>query len=87
MVNFFRFNIGITLMVSPTYIKNFHFEVHITQTPTKTRNKRATEGFAVVKSSFDLQKDFGDSMVEMVVDNNIRASRHLELFACYFSKI
>ncbi|XXG39972.1 hypothetical protein AAC387_Pa01g0798 [Persea americana] len=55
-------------------------------TPTKTRKKRATEGFAVVKSSFDPEKDFRDSMLEMIVENNIRASRDLEeLLACYLS--
>ena len=32
----------------------------------------------VDKSSFDPQKDFRDSMVEMIVENNIRATRHLK---------
>ncbi|WVY94684.1 hypothetical protein V8G54_033772, partial [Vigna mungo] len=31
------------------------------------------EGFAVVKSSLDPQRDFRESMVEMIVENNIRA--------------
>ncbi|XP_068642728.1 transcription repressor OFP1-like [Aristolochia californica] len=50
------------------------------------RKKSLTESFAVVKSSFDPQKDFRDSMVEMIVENNIRASKDLEeLLACYLS--
>ncbi|WVY92407.1 hypothetical protein V8G54_031495 [Vigna mungo] len=44
------------------------------------------EGFAVVKSSLDPQRDFRESMVEMIVENNIRASKDLEnLLACYLS--
>ncbi|XP_027337655.1 transcription repressor OFP4-like [Abrus precatorius] len=44
------------------------------------------DGFAVVKSSFDPQRDFRESMMEMIVENNIRASRDLEnLLACYLS--
>ncbi|GAU30841.1 hypothetical protein TSUD_267610 [Trifolium subterraneum] len=41
---------------------------------------------AIVKSSFNPQKDFRESMVEMIVENNIRASKDLEdLLACYLS--
>jgi uncharacterized protein (TIGR01568 family) len=41
---------------------------------------------AVVKSSFDPQKDFRESMMEMIVENNIKASKDLEdLLACYLS--
>lgn len=44
------------------------------------------EGFAVVKSSFDPQRDFKESMVEMIMENNIRESKDLEnLLACYLS--
>ncbi|EEF44039.1 transcription repressor OFP2 [Ricinus communis] len=51
-----------------------------------SRNKTLSESFAVVKSSTDPQKDFKDSMVEMIIENNIRASRDLEdLLACYLS--
>lgn len=45
-----------------------------------------SDSFAVVKSSFNPQKDFRESMVEMIVENNIRASKDLEdLLACYLS--
>ncbi|KAJ8550739.1 hypothetical protein K7X08_000109 [Anisodus acutangulus] len=44
------------------------------------------ESFAVVKSSKDPQRDFKESMVDMIVENNIRTSKDLEeLLACYLS--
>ncbi|XP_047956867.1 transcription repressor OFP1-like [Salvia hispanica] len=45
-----------------------------------------TESFAIVKASFDPENDFKESMMEMIVENNIRASNDLEeLLACYLS--
>ncbi|GMJ01635.1 ovate family protein 1, ARABIDOPSIS THALIANA OVATE FAMILY PROTEIN 1 [Hibiscus trionum] len=45
-----------------------------------------SESLAVVKSSFDPQRDFWESMVEMILENNIRTSKELEeLLACYLS--
>lgn len=45
-----------------------------------------SESFAVVKASADPEKDFRESMMEMVVENNIRASKDLEnLLACYLT--
>ncbi|KAL8027015.1 hypothetical protein ABFX02_14G067700 [Erythranthe guttata] len=45
-----------------------------------------SESFAIVKASFDPEKDFRESMMEMIVENNIRASKELEhLLACYLS--
>ncbi|CAN4098676.1 unnamed protein product [Withania somnifera] len=42
--------------------------------------------FAITKASIDPEKDFIESMIEMVVENNIRASKDLEnLLACYLS--
>ncbi|ESQ51553.1 hypothetical protein EUTSA_v10017964mg [Eutrema salsugineum] len=44
------------------------------------------ESFAVMKSSVDPKKDFRESMVEMIEENNIRASKDLEdLLACYLT--
>ncbi|VFQ71147.1 unnamed protein product [Cuscuta campestris] len=44
------------------------------------------ESFAVVKSSKDPKRDFRESMVEMIVENNIKGSKELEnLLACYLS--
>ncbi|CAL0307696.1 unnamed protein product [Lupinus luteus] len=51
-----------------------------------SRNTNFPEGYAVIKSSFDPQSDFNESMVEMIIENNIRASKDLEdLLACYLS--
>ncbi|KAL3530969.1 hypothetical protein ACH5RR_010291 [Cinchona calisaya] len=51
-----------------------------------SQKKGFAESFAIVKASFDPQKDFRDSMMEMIVENNIRASKDLEeLLACYLS--
>lgn len=45
-----------------------------------------SESFAIVKASFDPERDFRDSMMEMIVENNLRASKDLEeLLACYLS--
>ncbi|KAL1541039.1 transcription repressor OFP1-like [Salvia divinorum] len=45
-----------------------------------------TESFVIVKASFDPEKDFKESMMEMIVENNIRAFKDLEeLLACYLS--
>ncbi|KAH7514737.1 transcription repressor OFP1 [Ziziphus jujuba] len=53
---------------------------------SSSRRRSLSESFAIVKSSFDPQKDFRESMVEMIVENNIRASKDLEdLLACYLS--
>ncbi|XP_019184253.1 PREDICTED: transcription repressor OFP1-like isoform X2 [Ipomoea nil] len=46
----------------------------------------SSQSFAVVKTSQDPRRDFRESMVEMIVENNIRASKDLEdLLACYLS--
>lgn len=52
----------------------------------RSRRSVSAESFAVVKSSEDPQRDFRESMVEMIVENNICASTELEdLLACYLS--
>ncbi|KAL4312396.1 hypothetical protein GQ457_01G035620 [Hibiscus cannabinus] len=44
------------------------------------------ESLAVVKSSLDPQRDFRESMVEMILEKNITTSKELEdLLACYLS--
>ncbi|KAG7965288.1 hypothetical protein I3843_09G215300 [Carya illinoinensis] len=55
-------------------------------TSSSSSRKSFSDSFAVVKSSFDPQRDFRDSMVEMIVEKNIKASKDLEdLLACYLS--
>lgn len=50
------------------------------------RNQDVLESFAVMKRSVDPKKDFRESMIEMIEENNIRASKDLEdLLACYLS--
>lgn len=45
---------------------------------------RLSDSFALVKTSVDPQRDFRESMVEMILENNLRASKDLEdLLACY----
>ncbi|MCL7049385.1 hypothetical protein MKW94_020181 [Papaver nudicaule] len=54
--------------------------------PVLSINKNVSDSFAVIKSSFDPQRDFRESMVEMIVENNLRKSGDLEeLLACYLS--
>lgn len=58
----------------------------ISSTSSSSSRGSLSDSFAVVKSSFDPQRDFRESMVEMIVENNIRASKDLEdLLACYLS--
>ncbi|XP_050226609.1 transcription repressor OFP1-like [Mercurialis annua] len=53
---------------------------------SSSSRKSLSDSLAIVKSSFDPQKDFRESMVEMIVENNIRSSKDLEeLLACYLS--
>ncbi|CAI8600659.1 unnamed protein product [Vicia faba] len=58
-----------------------------TTTTSGYHRRRSFSGsVAIVKSSFNPQKDFRESMVEMIVENNIRESKDLEdLLACYLS--
>ncbi|XP_052187426.1 transcription repressor OFP1-like [Diospyros lotus] len=50
------------------------------------RIRKLSESIAIVKSSMDPQKDFKESMLEMIEENDIRASKDLEeLLACYLS--
>ncbi|PSR86228.1 Transcription repressor like [Actinidia chinensis var. chinensis] len=53
---------------------------------SKSQRKSFSQSLAIVKSSVDPQGDFKESMVEMIVEKNIRASKDLEdLLACYLS--
>ncbi|CAI9298849.1 unnamed protein product [Lactuca saligna] len=50
------------------------------------RKKKLSSSRCIVKSSFDPQKDLKESMLEMILENNIRESKDLEkLLACYLS--
>ncbi|XP_021716779.1 transcription repressor OFP1-like [Chenopodium quinoa] len=52
----------------------------------KSRRSSLLDNFAIVKSSLDPQRDFKESMMEMIQENNIREFKDLEdLLACYLS--
>ncbi|KAF8007678.1 hypothetical protein BT93_K1620 [Corymbia citriodora subsp. variegata] len=55
--------------------------------PSAGRRRRSvSDSFAVMKASVDPQRDFRDSMMEMIAENDIRTSKDLEeLLACYLS--
>ncbi|WOK95865.1 transcription repressor OFP1-like [Canna indica] len=57
------------------------------ETKTKTKKKRVvSESLVMIKSSSNPWRDFADSMLEMIVENNIREPDELEeLLACYLS--
>ncbi|CAI9758838.1 unnamed protein product [Fraxinus pennsylvanica] len=55
-------------------------------TSSSSSRRSVSESFAIVKSSQNPQREFRESMVEMIVENNITASKDLEeLLACYLS--
>ncbi|THG00673.1 transcription repressor OFP1-like [Camellia sinensis] len=79
---------------SPVIIRNSAAKLRA-NSPRKAQKKllvqacdrRRKRSFAlIVKSSLDPQREFKESMVEMIVENNIRGSKDLEeLLACYLS--
>ncbi|KAK7385622.1 hypothetical protein VNO78_31357 [Psophocarpus tetragonolobus] len=82
---------GIRLRVNSPKLASRKIQASARRSVSSTASKASSstgfpDGFAVVKSSFDPQSDFRESMVEMIVENNIRASKDLEdLLACYLS--
>ncbi|KAE8658383.1 hypothetical protein F3Y22_tig00116971pilonHSYRG00329 [Hibiscus syriacus] len=60
--------------------------IHGRRSASSSSSSSLSGSFAVVKFSSDPQRDFKESMVEMIMENNIRASKDLEdLLACYLS--
>ncbi|KAL1202059.1 Transcription repressor OFP4 [Cardamine amara subsp. amara] len=52
----------------------------------RSQSRQVVDSYAVIKSSVDPMKDFRESMVEMIAENNIIASKDLEaLLACYLA--
>jgi len=77
---------GVRLRVHSPKIAGWKGRKSVSSTASSGSRRSLSDSFAVVKSSFDPQKDFRESMVEMIVENNIRASKDLEdLLACYLS--
>ncbi|PHU04833.1 Transcription repressor OFP4 [Capsicum chinense] len=80
-----RASSGVKLRTNSPRITNCR-KIQPSRKSVSSRRTSVTESFAVVKSSRNPQKDFRESMVEMIVENNIRASKDLEeLLACYLS--
>lgn len=76
---------GVRLRANSPRLASRKIKAHARKS-VSSRNRSFSGSFAVVKSSMDPQTDFRDSMVEMIVENNIRASKDLEdLLACYLS--
>jgi len=78
---------GVRLRInSPRVAGRKLVQPHNRRSVSSSSRRSISDSFAVVKSSFDPQRDFRESMVEMIVENNIRASKDLEdLLACYLS--
>ncbi|XP_027336555.1 transcription repressor OFP1-like [Abrus precatorius] len=81
---------GVKLRVHSPRIAGIKVQSHgrksVSSTVSSGSRRSLSDSFAIVKSSFNPQKDFRESMVEMIVENNIRASKDLEdLLACYLS--
>lgn len=77
---------GVKLRTNSPRITTNSKKIQVSRKSVSSRRTSVTESFAVVKSSRNPQKDFRESMVEMIVENNIRASKDLEeLLACYLS--
>lgn len=76
---------GVKLRTNSPRITN-NKKIQGSRKSVSSRRTSVSESFAVMKSSRNPQKDFRESMVEMIVENNIRASKDLEeLLACYLS--
>ncbi|XP_059641910.1 transcription repressor OFP1-like [Cornus florida] len=76
---------GVRLRTNSPRIVNRRIQGHGRKSVSNSR-RSLSETFAVVKSSSDPQRDFRDSMVEVILENNLRASKDLEeLLACYLS--
>ncbi|XP_050218693.1 transcription repressor OFP2-like [Mercurialis annua] len=79
-------SVGIRLRTNSPKIASKKIQPRKSLSSSSSRNKTLSASFAVVKSSIDPQKDFKESMVEMIMENNIRGSKELEdLLACYLS--
>ncbi|CAL5192449.1 unnamed protein product [Lathyrus oleraceus] len=78
---------GVKLRINSPRISSKKVQTHGRKSLSSGGNRRSlSDSFAIVKSSMNPQRDFRESMVEMIVENNIRTSKDLEdLLACYLS--
>ncbi|XP_058739825.1 transcription repressor OFP1-like [Vicia villosa] len=77
---------GVKLRINSPRISSKRVQTHGRKSVSSNGKRSLSDSFAIVKSSMNPQRDFRDSMVEMIVENNIRTSKDLEdLLACYLS--
>nr|GMD29189.1 transcription repressor OFP4-like [Ipomoea batatas] len=84
---------GVKLRVNSPKIGSRKIQSHARKSVSSGNRSKAAAAkksfsgsFAVVKASLDPEKDFKESMMEMIVENNIKTSKDLEeLLACYLS--
>ena len=77
---------GVRLRMNSPRIASRRIQAHGRRSVSSAPRRSLSDSFAVVKSSLNPQRDFRESMVEMIVQNNIRTSKDLEdLLACYLS--
>lgn len=87
-LSFYNNSTGVKLKTdSPRIARKRYVQGHHRKSVSSGGARRSlADSFAVVKTSEDPQKDFKDSMVEMIIENNIKTSKDLEdLLACYLS--
>nr|XP_016497369.1 PREDICTED: transcription repressor OFP4-like [Nicotiana tabacum] len=83
---YFSNSSGVKLRTNSTKIANKKISVSLKRHSKPKKESFSAGSFAIVKTSTDPEKDFRESMIEMIVENNIKASKNLEnLLACYLS--
>ncbi|XP_016436395.2 transcription repressor OFP3-like [Nicotiana tabacum] len=83
---YFSNSFGVKLRTNSTKRASKKISVSLKKRSKPKKESFSAESFAIVKTSTDPEKDFRESMIEMVVENNIKASKDLEnLLACYLS--
>ncbi|KAK7340038.1 hypothetical protein VNO77_20730 [Canavalia gladiata] len=66
---------GVRLRMNSPRIASRKIQAHGRKSTSSTGRRSLSDSFAIVKSSLNPQRDFRESMVEMIVENNIRTSK------------
>ncbi|OIT07406.1 transcription repressor ofp4 [Nicotiana attenuata] len=83
---YFSSSSGVKLRTNSTKIASKKIGVSLKRRLKSKKESFSAGSFAIVKTSTDPEKDFRESMIEMIVENNIKASKELEnLLRCYLS--
>lgn len=82
----FRLRVNSPRIGNKKIIQAFNGRKSVSSNSAWRRSSPISESLAIVKSSSNPHRDFRDSMVEMIVENNINDSKELEeLLACYLA--